>query len=187
VFEIECGTSLASLLAAAGGIDAPLAGVLIGGYFGSWLPAGRIAEIELSNEALARHGAAFGCGAIVALSADSCPVAETTRVAIYLATETANQCGPASTARPRSRAPCTGSPRAAHRRRRSPTSTVGPPSSQAAVPATTQTARALRRDVASDLRQQFHDHAANGPCDACSAEAVLQFPAGRAHALAGPA
>ena len=38
--------------------------------------------------------AALGCGVVVALPASACPVAETVRVAIYLATETANQCGP---------------------------------------------------------------------------------------------
>ena len=51
-------------------------------------------RIELSNEALAEHGASLGCGIVVALPAGSCPVAETVRVAIYLATETARQCGP---------------------------------------------------------------------------------------------
>jgi NADH:ubiquinone oxidoreductase subunit F (NADH-binding) len=188
VFEIECGTPLASLLAAAGGIEAPLAAVLIGGYFGSWLPAARIGEIELSNEALARHGAAFGCGAIVALSADSCPVAETTRVAIYLATETANQCGPcvhgtAAIARTL-HGVAEGSP--------SPSAFADLDRWAAELPGrgACHHPNGLARFVATSLRtfaRQFHDHAANGPCDACSAEAVLQFPAGRAHALAGPA
>jgi NADH:ubiquinone oxidoreductase subunit F (NADH-binding) len=94
VYEVELGTPLRTLFAAAGGLRGELAGILVGGYFGSWLPAERSDDIDLSNGALASHGAALGCGAIVALSAASCPVAETARVAVYLATETARQCGP---------------------------------------------------------------------------------------------
>ena len=48
----------------------------------------------------------------------------------------------------------------------------------------------LARFVATSLSTfagQFRDHAANGPCEACSAEPVLQFPAGQAHALAAAA
>ena len=94
VYEIECGTPLPGLLAAAGGLSSQIAGVLIGGYFGSWLPPAALGELELSNAGLSRHGGGLGCGAVVALPASSCPVAETVRVAIYLATETAGQCGP---------------------------------------------------------------------------------------------
>ena len=81
-------------MSATGGVDGGLGGLLIGGYFGSWLPASLLGELELSSASLARHGAALGCGIIVALPASSCPVAETVRVAVYLATETARQCGP---------------------------------------------------------------------------------------------
>ncbi len=185
VFEIECGTPLPSLFAAAGGIERPLSGVLIGGYFGSWLPAGRIDEVELSNEALARHGATLGCGAIVALAADTCPVAETTRVAIYLATETANQCGPcvhgtAAIARTL-HGVAEGSP--------SPSAFADLERWVAELPGrgACHHPNGLARFVATSLRTfagQFRDHAANGPCDACSAEAVLQFPVAQAHALA---
>jgi NADH:ubiquinone oxidoreductase subunit F (NADH-binding) len=188
VFEIECGTPLASLLAAAGGLDGPLVGVLIGGYFGSWLPVGRIADVECSNEALGRLGAALGCGAIVALSADCCPVAETTRVAIYLATETANQCGP-----------CVHGTAAIARTlhgvaegRPSPSAFADLDRWAAELPGrgACHHPNGLARFVASSLRTfagQFRDHAANGPCDACSAAPVLQFPAGQAHALAAAA
>jgi NADH:ubiquinone oxidoreductase subunit F (NADH-binding) len=188
VFEIECGTPLSSLLAAAGGIDGPLVGVLIGGYFGSWLPVGRIAEVELSNEALAHHGAALGCGAIIALSADSCPVAETTRVAIYLATETANQCGP-----------CVHGTAAIARTLHGVAEGSASPSAfadldrwAAELPGrgACHHPNGLARFVSTSLRTfpgQFRDHAANGPCDACSAEPVLAFPVGQAHALAAAA
>jgi NADH:ubiquinone oxidoreductase subunit F (NADH-binding) len=94
VYEIELGTPLERLLEAAGGQSGAIAGLLIGGYFGSWLPAELAGSVELSNAWLRSHGAALGCGVIVALPESVCPVAEIVRVAIYLATETANQCGP---------------------------------------------------------------------------------------------
>jgi NADH:ubiquinone oxidoreductase subunit F (NADH-binding) len=36
----------------------------------------------------------MGCGIVVVLPSCACPVSETVRVAVYLATETAQQCGP---------------------------------------------------------------------------------------------
>ena len=43
---------------------------------------------------LAAYGATLGAGVIVALGEDGCGVAETARVAAYLAAEGAGQCGP---------------------------------------------------------------------------------------------
>ncbi len=94
VYEIECGTTLERLLSAAGGARGDIAGLLIGGYFGSWLPSTAIATLELADAGLAAHGATLGCGVVVALPMRSCPVAETVRVTSYLADETARQCGP---------------------------------------------------------------------------------------------
>ena len=68
--------------------------MLIGGYFGSWLPARAIPQLRLSPTELAEHGAGLGAGAIVALGRSVCPVAETSRVAEYFAAESAGQCGP---------------------------------------------------------------------------------------------
>jgi len=177
VFEIEYGTPLRSLFAAAGGVVGPLAGVLLGGYFGTWLPAGAIVDVELSSEALARHGATLGCGVIVALPGESCPVAETTRVAIYLATETANQCGP-----------CVHGTAAIARTLHGIAEGSSTPSAFADLDrwATELPGRGachhpngLARFVSSSLRTfaaEFRDHAANGPCAGCAREPVLQFP-----------
>jgi NADH:ubiquinone oxidoreductase subunit F (NADH-binding) len=94
VYEIERGALLSTVVDAAGGfVGRPTAG-LIGGYFGSWLHPELLDRVQLSNDDLAAHGASLGCGVIVALPADACPVAETVRVAIYLAAESAHQCGP---------------------------------------------------------------------------------------------
>jgi NADH:ubiquinone oxidoreductase subunit F (NADH-binding) len=93
VYEIDHGMPLAELLRQAG-LTGSLAGVLIGGYFGTWLPAGATAQVHLAGEELSRYGAALGAGAIVALPGDACPVAEVARVAQWFEAEGAGQCGP---------------------------------------------------------------------------------------------
>jgi NADH:ubiquinone oxidoreductase subunit F (NADH-binding) len=68
--------------------------VLVGGYHGAWLPAGQAAGLTLNNAALRPLGAFTGAGVLAALPADRCGLAETARVARYLAIESAGQCGP---------------------------------------------------------------------------------------------
>jgi NADH:ubiquinone oxidoreductase subunit F (NADH-binding) len=178
VYEIETGTALEQLLSAAGGARGQIAGLLFGGYFGSWLRAGLAGEIELSNASLRRHGAALGCGIVVALPASHCPVAETTRVAIYLATETANQCGPcvhgsAAIARTlhgiAERRPAPGALAELER-----LTTVLPGRGACHLP------DGLSHFVSTALHafpQAFADHVRHGPCDACAAEPLLHIPA----------
>jgi NADH:ubiquinone oxidoreductase subunit F (NADH-binding) len=177
VYEIEFGTPLGALFAAAGGLSSELAGVLVGGYFGSWLPAAGVGALELSNEALGHHGAALGCGAVVALPARSCPVAETVRVAIYLATETAGQCGP-----------CVHGTAAIARTlhgvaegKASPTAFADLKRWAEELPGrgACHHPNGLAHFVSTALRTfkpQFADHARHGPCDGCAAEPVLTFP-----------
>ena len=180
VYEIESGTALTQLFAAAGGVVGEIRGLLIGGYFGSWLPAAATPELALSNASLTAHDAALGCGAVVALPAGSCPVAETVRVAVYLATETANQCGPCvhgSTAIARTlhwiaegQAPSSALADLARWTR------VIPGRGACHLP------DGLAHFVSSALRtfpDAFDDHASHGPCDACGADALLPIPAPR--------
>jgi NADH:ubiquinone oxidoreductase subunit F (NADH-binding) len=94
VYEIEPGASLASLIHAAGGATARLRGVLVGGYGGTWIGPEPLSGLALSDEHLAPHGGALGAGVVALLSEDSCPVAETARVARWLADQSAGQCGP---------------------------------------------------------------------------------------------
>jgi NADH:ubiquinone oxidoreductase subunit F (NADH-binding) len=75
--------------------------VLVGGYHGAWLPAARAAQLTLDNAALRTAGAALGAGIVAALPADRCGLAETARVASYLALESAAQCGPCLNGLPR--------------------------------------------------------------------------------------
>jgi NADH:ubiquinone oxidoreductase subunit F (NADH-binding) len=177
VYEIECGTPLRALFAAAGGTGAQLFGVLIGGYFGSWLPTSAIGKLELSNEALRRHGATLGCGAVFALPTSACPVAETVRVAIYLATETAGQCGP-----------CVHGTAAIARTLHSVAEGKAPRTAfvdlerwTAELPGrgACHHPNGLSHFVSTALRTfatQFDDHAHHGPCDACACNPVLAIP-----------
>jgi NADH:ubiquinone oxidoreductase subunit F (NADH-binding) len=94
VYEIEHGASLASLIDAAGGTTTAIRAVLLGGYAGAWVDAARLGSIVLSNEQLAPHGASLGAGVVLLLSEHACPVAETARIARWLAEQSAGQCGP---------------------------------------------------------------------------------------------
>ncbi|HEY1778239.1 MAG TPA: NADH-ubiquinone oxidoreductase-F iron-sulfur binding region domain-containing protein [Solirubrobacteraceae bacterium] len=178
VYELEYGTALEHLLYAAGGCASPFSGLLVGGYFGSWLPATASGEIALSQAGLMDFDASLGCGVVVALPEDRCPVAETVRVAIYLASETANQCGP-----------CVHGSAAIARTLHSIASGRAPASAFAELRRYSGAVRArgachlpdgLARFVATALRTfagEFDEHAANGPCEACAAPPLLTIPA----------
>jgi NADH:ubiquinone oxidoreductase subunit F (NADH-binding) len=67
---------------------------LLGGYAGTWIDGRFLHGVALSDEHLAAHGASVGAGVVLLLSNDACPVAETARVARWLAGESSGQCGP---------------------------------------------------------------------------------------------
>ena len=92
VFEVPYGLPLLTLLEHAE--VQPGQGVLIGGYFGTWLSPEAARSVTLTRGGLAAAGASLGCGAIVALPADVCPLMELARVTRWLAGESAGQCGP---------------------------------------------------------------------------------------------
>ena len=92
VYEVAVGTALADVVA----LGAPceeVQAVLVGGYGGGWLRREDL-RVPFSREALAHLGRAPGAGVLVALGADSCGLAESARLARYLAGESAGQCGP---------------------------------------------------------------------------------------------
>ena len=93
VYEIALGTPAAQVIESAGGLRAPLRALLVGGYYGAWLPAEAIAS-RLDDRSLGEWDAALGAGTVVALPADACPVAEVARVIGWMAGESAGQCGP---------------------------------------------------------------------------------------------
>jgi NADH:ubiquinone oxidoreductase subunit F (NADH-binding) len=95
VYEVDLGARLGGVLAAAGGTPSPPAGALLGGYFGTWLPASSLDSLPLDAERLrTTHGASLGCGVIAVLPNGGCGVVEAARILTYLAAETADQCGP---------------------------------------------------------------------------------------------
>jgi len=94
VYEIEMGTPLGQVVMTAGGPAEYPAALLVGGYFGTWLPAKSAWPVPMCHAALKAAGGAMGAGIVVALPVSSCGLAETARVIRYLAGENAGQCGP---------------------------------------------------------------------------------------------
>jgi len=92
VFEVELGCPIDVICAAAGAPD-DVAGVLVGGYAGTWLGPQHLGT-PFERGALAELGATTGVGVLVVLAASSCGITETARIARYMAGESAGQCGP---------------------------------------------------------------------------------------------
>ncbi|MFI5893543.1 NADH-ubiquinone oxidoreductase-F iron-sulfur binding region domain-containing protein [Actinoplanes sp. NPDC051513] len=99
VIEAGYGVPLGDLIAAAGGATADLQAVLVGGYHGGWVPADP--ALPVSRQALAPFGASPGAGVIVALPSHACGLAQTAKIAGYLADQVAGQCGPCINGLPR--------------------------------------------------------------------------------------
>ena len=92
VMEVALGTPLRTILASAGADTNPRA-VLLGGYGGNWID-GRDVDVPYANESLAPLGAGVGAGIIIVVPHGACGLAETTRIARWMANESARQCGP---------------------------------------------------------------------------------------------
>src|SRR6201997_2221471 len=69
-------------------------GVLVGGYHGMWLDAETAYQVPIGREGLAAAGGTFGSGIVLSLGDGTCPLGEVSRIANYLAGESAGQCGP---------------------------------------------------------------------------------------------
>jgi NADH:ubiquinone oxidoreductase subunit F (NADH-binding) len=91
VYEIPFGMPLAELLSQA---RAPkLTGVLIGGYFGTWLSPAEASGAVMSARGLRSLDAALGCGLVAALPEGHCPLEEVSGVLRWMAANSAGQCG----------------------------------------------------------------------------------------------
>jgi NADH:ubiquinone oxidoreductase subunit F (NADH-binding) len=99
VYEASYGIPLGDLVGLAGGPSSDLQAVLVGGYHGAWLPAR--ADVPVSRAGLRQYGASPGAGVVVALPTSACGLAESARIASYLARQTAGQCGPCVNGLPR--------------------------------------------------------------------------------------
>ncbi|MGW4561110.1 NADH-ubiquinone oxidoreductase-F iron-sulfur binding region domain-containing protein [Streptomyces sp. NPDC004561] len=94
VYEVPMGLPLGAVLDVAGGAAEPLGALLLGGFFGSWLPVAPALHIPFAKQDLAALGAGPGAGVLVALPARTCGLAEAARTLRYLAAQSARQCGP---------------------------------------------------------------------------------------------
>jgi len=177
VYEIEQGASLASLIEAGGGATARLRGALLGGYAGTWIGAEHLRGVALSNEHLAPHGATLGAGVVLLLSEHACPVAETARVARWLANQSTRQCGPcvhgldALADTIAAVAAGAGGAKAAQRIERLASLTArrgacGHPDG----------AVNLLLSAQETFNAEFADHARHGACEACAREPELPLP-----------
>lgn len=92
VCEVEIGTPVATILERAE-LVAPVGAVVVGGYGGTWLRSGLL-NTPYAPGPLRAVGSSMGAGIVAAIPASSCGVAETARVATYMANESAGQCGP---------------------------------------------------------------------------------------------
>jgi NADH:ubiquinone oxidoreductase subunit F (NADH-binding) len=93
VVEVTGQTSIGEILSDAG-VTAPPAAVLVGGYAGTWLRGETAWGTSMEPTALARLGASRGCGLLGVLPRGTCGLAETARLTVFLAGESAGQCGP---------------------------------------------------------------------------------------------
>ncbi|HSS61305.1 MAG TPA: NADH-ubiquinone oxidoreductase-F iron-sulfur binding region domain-containing protein [Candidatus Limnocylindrales bacterium] len=95
VYEVDLRATVWQVISDVGGTVSPPAGALIGGYFGTWLAPPALESLPLDVDVLrSKHGAAFGCGVLAVLPQGGCAIVESTRILMYLAAETAGQCGP---------------------------------------------------------------------------------------------
>jgi NADH:ubiquinone oxidoreductase subunit F (NADH-binding) len=94
VCETPGGTSLTALLDVAGGPVDGVQAVLVGGYFGTWVPPSALGDLTMDPSVLARAGASLGCGVLAVLPSSACPLQEVARVTRWLADQGAGQCGP---------------------------------------------------------------------------------------------
>ena len=92
VVEVPAGLPLAAVLDIC---QAPAGdGVLVGGYHGMWLAAETAYMVPVSREGFAAVGGTLGSGIVLPLGDGTCPLGEVSRIASYLAGESAGQCGP---------------------------------------------------------------------------------------------
>jgi NADH:ubiquinone oxidoreductase subunit F (NADH-binding) len=94
VYEVAPGVPVSGLLEMAGGPAQPPGALLIGGYFGTWAAAAGALELPYSAAGLSPLGARPGAGVVAVLPSGACGLAETARLARYLASSSAGQCGP---------------------------------------------------------------------------------------------
>lgn len=90
VQEVALGTPLRAVLPTTEGVQA----VLVGGWFGRWLPGAQALDVPLSHSGLRAVGGVLGAGVVMVLGEDECGLRATAAVVRHLAGQSAGQCGP---------------------------------------------------------------------------------------------
>jgi NADH:ubiquinone oxidoreductase subunit F (NADH-binding) len=92
VVEVDWGTPLQDIVQRAVPCDIPSA-FLVGGYGGTWVGPVHFAAPYFPG-ALGALGVATGVGVVIVLAPSACGLAESARIARFLAEESSGQCGP---------------------------------------------------------------------------------------------
>jgi NADH:ubiquinone oxidoreductase subunit F (NADH-binding) len=92
VVEVDRGLPLRDIARLSRPVE-PAQAYLVGGYGGTWVGPGDFGT-PYASMSLRTIGASAGVGIIVVLGAESCGVAESARIARFLADQSAGQCGP---------------------------------------------------------------------------------------------
>jgi NADH:ubiquinone oxidoreductase subunit F (NADH-binding) len=92
VVEVDRGTPLIDIAQQATPHQVPQA-LLVGGYGGAWVGPEHFAT-PYSSLSLRAVGSSAGVGVVIVLGPDACGLAESARIAHYLAGQSAGQCGP---------------------------------------------------------------------------------------------
>ena len=92
LYEVPLGIPLRTALDTLAGVTEEPLGVLMGGFFGGVLGA-RALDVRLAYDELRDEGSGLGCGAVIVLGADDCPVAAVADLLSYFERENAKQCG----------------------------------------------------------------------------------------------
>lgn len=92
VVEVDRGTPLLDIAARSVPLGPPQA-LLVGGFGGTWVAPSNFTT-PYASLSLRTIGATAGVGIVVVLGQDACGIAETARIAHYMAHQSAGQCGP---------------------------------------------------------------------------------------------
>jgi NADH:ubiquinone oxidoreductase subunit F (NADH-binding) len=94
VVEVALGTPFDAVAGSVGIAPGEVAGALLGGYGGTWLHAGALSRLALSEDQARKVGATLGAGVVVTMGKAACPLDEVAQITSYMASQSAGQCGP---------------------------------------------------------------------------------------------
>jgi NADH:ubiquinone oxidoreductase subunit F (NADH-binding) len=185
VREIAQGTSVAELLALAGGPVEGLRAVLVGGFHGTWISAREAGTLHLDGRGLRAHSAGLAAGVIVLLGESACPVQELSRTVGWLAAQIAGQCGPCSHGLPAMALLLNAC--AAGTAPADAPATLARWARQVTARGACRLPDGAARFLVSGLRvfaAEIADHQLHGPCGACARPGTLAIPHAASRAAA---